>query len=200
MNRHVFSASGVLFLCFSAMAFAGFSVVNCHVNTDTVNGIANFAVTFDRTPDFHTLNSAGVQADSFQYYIDLDKSPSFPGPSNIEMVFRGDEIHIHDAIVIRDVFTLVPTEPYSGGYGPIIGMTDYNLVGNQLSFSVDLDAISSPNGQFSYALMCTEYGAMTDWVYSNGISVIPAPSAIVLAAIGISAVFLKKKSKFSRQS
>ena len=199
MNRRGFSVICVLVLCFSFTAFAGFSAVDYHVNTDTINGIANFTVTFDRTPDFYTLNSAGTQANSFQYYIDLEKSPSFPGPANIEMVVRGDEIHIHDAIAIRDVFTLTPTEPYSGGYGPIIGMTDYELVGNQLSFSVDLDTLSCPDGQFGYGLMCTEFGAMTDWVYTDGTPTIPVPSAIVLAAIGISAVLLNTKSKFSKK-
>jgi hypothetical protein len=115
------------------------------------------------------------------------------------MVFRGDEIHIHDAIAIRDVFALVPAEPYAGGYGPIIDMADFELVDNQLSFSVDLNKIGSPDGQFSYGLMCTEFGAMTDWVYTDGTPTIPVPSAIVLAAIGISTILLKTKSKFSKK-
>ncbi len=180
---------------FSCSCFAGFSIKDNDVKIDPVSRIANFVVTFNRQPDFLTLTNSGYPVDSFQYYIIDEVSQSFPGILNCNTVIRGDEIHSQNGVVIRDIFSYGPSEPGSGGFGPIQNIVDYQLNQTALEFSVGFDELGCPDGVFSYNLILTENGSVSDSVFVSDIFAVPTPSALILGLIGISGIIFKKNKK-----
>jgi len=194
MDSNRFFALSLTVLMVSSVAFADFSIIEHSVEVDNDAGIANFILKFNQTPDFFTIDNFARPLHSFQYYIDLDSSPEYPGLFNSEVVFRGDEIHNVNGLVIRDLFAFGDPEPSSGGFGAIRDIVSYNLEDSLLTFSVDLNMLGASDGQFSYGIACLRYGTQTDWVYNGDIYRVPAPTALFLAFIGLAAVRLKRRS------
>jgi hypothetical protein len=186
------------FAVIAILSTASFAAFTIDFQSATVNNSANtldFILGFNRIPDLYTVNSSGIPADSFQYYIDYDKSPTYPGDSEMEIIVRGPEIPDYSQIPIREGIPLGGST--SGGWGPIRDMVDFTLTDKVLAFSVDLDVIDAPDNIFSYYLELYEFGQMTDRYYSEGLpaSPIPAPSAIIIASIGVALVSRLKKNK-----
>ncbi len=142
-----------------------------------------FFITFNEAPDFFTLDGANRQADSFQYYIDTDASDPTPG-NNVESVIRGSEIHIDGDIRIRDRYGYDGTDLDSGGWGPILGSVSYSLSGSTLSFTTPWAFMNEDDGIFTYQLLLTEYGGLSNVVYGlSGESYVittPPPSSVPL--------------------
>jgi Ca2+-binding RTX toxin-like protein len=131
---------------------------------DPATGQVTFTLTFNRPPDFQTVDSIERQADSFQYYIVGD--PSLPYPYNFDAIIRGEELHDSSPVLrIRNSHGGDPTFPssISGGWGTVRGVVPYQLGGNVLTFSTPLGMISdhSVDGHFTYELGIVQYGGST---------------------------------------
>ncbi|MCC5660489.1 hypothetical protein LC608_26625 [Nostoc sp. XA010] len=160
-----------------------------------------FTIDFNRVPDFFTLDQAGRQADSFQYYVEADgEFPIFRGSpfySELESIIRGEEINVAGDIRIRDVFSVGPLEPNSGGWGKIRGSVPYSLDGTVLKFSAPLQFIGDSDGLFSYQLLLTEFGGSSDSVENKStIASVPEPNfALGALTFGALSVGLRRKRK-----
>jgi hypothetical protein len=149
----------VLILCLGQAASAELLIVSesavyC-LDTDEVY----FSVVFNEPPDFHTVDQAGRQADSFQYYVDYDTQYD-----EFRVLIRGEEIHWDDVIPIRDRDGY--GGDHSGGWGPIRGVVPYTLDGSTLRFVVPLPLVGDSEPPFSYRLTTVEYGSGEDSVVS----------------------------------
>ncbi|MHC5597978.1 MAG: hypothetical protein ACYTXC_18915 [Nostoc sp.] len=148
------------------------------VNLDTKEVL--FSINFNRAPDFFTLDEGGRQADSFQYFIDPSgELPIFRPPSaysNLSSIIRGGEIHVGGDIPIRDVFSVGPSEPNSGGWGNIRGSVPYKLNGTFLQFSAPLQFIGDSDGLFSYRLESYEFGSWNGITNENKSTIATATS------------------------
>jgi hypothetical protein len=133
---------------------------------DPATGQVSFTLTFNRPPDFQSVDSLGRQADSFQYYIVGD--PSLTYPDFYDTIIRGEELHITSPVLrVRNAAPTDPTDPpsVSGGWGTVRGVVPYQLNGNVLTFSTPLGLISdhSVDGHFTYDLIITQYGGQTQF-------------------------------------
>ena len=160
-----------------------------------------FTIDFNRVPDFFTLDLVGRQADSFQYFIEADgEFPIFRGSpyfSELESIIRGEEINVAGDIRIRDVFSVGPSEPNSGGWGNIRGSAPYSLDGTVLKFSAPLQFIGDSDGLFSYRLELYEFGGTTDGLENQStIASVPEPNfALGALTFGALSVGLRQKRK-----
>jgi hypothetical protein len=179
----------ILALASAAPASAGIRILSERAEVDLESRVATFAVTFDAAPDFFTLDEFGRTADSFQYEIDDDwRAPAGLPVEGLDVVIRGDEIHIADALRVRDaaVDREPDPDPAAGGWGRVLDEVPFALGGNELRFAVPLAAIGDDDGAFAYRLFTTEFGATTSEVESRVLP-IPLPPAArgVVAAIAM---------------
>jgi hypothetical protein len=182
------------------------------INSDSV--VANldsrevfFTIEFNEVPDFFTLGSGGGQADSFQYYIETDgELPVFKNAfSELDIIIRGEEIHVGGDIRIRDALPFGSGGSNSGGWGLLRGSVPYTLNGTVLTFSAPLELIGDSDGLFSYRLEAYEFGAWNgiiterrSIVQSNPPTPVPEPaSTLSLLALGILGVASTLKRKQS---
>ena len=125
-------------------------------------------------PDFFTLDTFGRQADSFQFYIDSELNDPTPFNSYlVDVLIRGEEIHVGGGIPIRNAQPFGTGGPDSGGWGPLVGSVAYSLsaLGNgeaKLNFAVPTNLI---NGPFLYGVETYGYGSAT----SSDIRTFPGP-------------------------
>lgn len=141
---------------------------------DSATGRVSFTLTFNRPPDFQTVDTLGRQADSFQYFIVGD--PGAPYPNNYDAIIRGGELHATSPMLrVRNSRPSDPADPASGGWGMVRGEVPYRLEGNVLSFSASPELISdqSVDGHFIYDLQIGQYGGMTQ--YFRGLESIVDP-------------------------
>lgn len=122
---------------------------------------ALFTIEFNEVPDFFTIDNFGRQADSFQYYIDTDgELPVFRNyPDELDIIIRGEEIHVAGDIRIRNALPIGSGGSNSGGWGLIRGSVPYTLNGTVLTFSAPLELIGNSDGLFSYHLETYEFGS-----------------------------------------
>ena len=161
-----------------------------------------FTINFNRAPDFFTVDEFDRQADSFQYYVEADgEFPIFRGSpyySELESIIRGEEIHVAGDIRIRDVFSVGPSEPNSGGWGNIRGSVPYSLDGTVLKFSAPLQFIGDSDGLFSYRLELYEFGGWNGLTNENKstIASVPEPNfALGALTFGALSLGLRRKRK-----
>jgi len=151
-------------------AFAGVHIISEGVDVDRSAGIAHFHARFDAAPDLWTLDEFGRVADSFQYEIDDNwNAPLGLPPQGLDSVVRGDEIHIANALRIRDArFGITPDpDPNAGGWGAVKATVPFSLDGSELRFEAPLAAIGDDDGYFAYRLFTTEYGLTTSAIESR---------------------------------
>ncbi len=140
------------------------------VRVDGRAQMVRYEVTFNREPDFHTLDESGAQADSFQFHLDTmegNRGLGGTSPYPWESVVRGEEIHVSHTIRIRDHVLGPSHEPGSGGWGPIAGAFPYRLQGRRLTFSIPFAAQNTPTGRFAYSLELYRYGSWTGRAYGG---------------------------------
>lgn len=123
----------------------------------------HFIIIFNETPNFTTLDSQGRPQDSFQIYIAFN--PAAAPVANPDVLVRGDEIHIANAIRIRDAQPPV-TDPNAGGWGAIRGTVPFRVRSQSngtavLTFSAPF-ALLGIKGQFAWVLQTTNFGAQVD--------------------------------------
>jgi hypothetical protein len=138
----------------------------------------NFAATmhfdlhFNETPDFTTLDNNGRPQDSFQVFIAYNPATANPAnPQSADVIIRGDEIHIADAIRIRAARPPV-ADPNAGGWGAILGVVGYHVRTEangtaRLNFSVPF-AVLGITGQFGWVVESYNFGALVS--QSQGVS------------------------------
>lgn len=127
-----------------------------------------FVLHFDKTPDFMTLDAVGRQADSFQIFIAFN--PNIPNPANpgmVDLLIRGDEIHISHDIRMRDARPSV-MDPAAHGWGALRGSVPYALNAEKdgtaiLTFNAPFSLLGV-RGMFAYELEIYNYGAQVDSV------------------------------------
>lgn len=126
----------------------------------------HFVMIFSHRPDFRTLDSQGRPQDSFQIFIAFNPATVNPAnPQAVDVLVRGDEIHIAHAIRIRDARPAV-TDPAAGGWGVIRGSVPFHVAAQPngtsvLSFSAPF-ALLGITGQFAWALETYNFGAQVD--------------------------------------
>jgi hypothetical protein len=128
---------------------------------------------FNKVPDFFSVDEFGRQADSFQYFIDVDgKLPVFGGSpyySGVETIIRGEEIHIQGDIVLSDVEPPNTDDENSGGWGAVRGSVPYHLHHKILTFKVPLDLMGDSDGEFSYRLEWYEFGSTNGFLENKSV-------------------------------
>jgi len=126
----------------------------------------HFILVFSHTPDFTTLDSNGRPQDSFQIFIAFN--PATPNPANpqsVDVLVRGDEIHIAHALRIRDARPPV-ADPNAGGWGAIRGTVPFQVRTQPngtavLTFNASF-ALLGITGQFAWALKTDNFGSLVD--------------------------------------
>lgn len=168
-------------------------------------GNYDFEITFNRMPDFYTVNDRGYQADYFQFNIDRDNNVPILCFFSCDITVRGGEIYKDGDIPIRDI--TLPNEPGSGGWGGVVCSVPYSVEWSifgpiinegepvslikitefyRVTFSVDKDVVDS-DGQFTY---CVQYGQYGMASYLGWDRVVPEPFTVGLMCLGL--VFLVK--------
>ncbi len=98
----------------------------------------------------------GQRSDSFQIFIAFNPATSNPmNPQSVDVLVRGEEIHIAHAIRIRDARPAV-ADPHAGGWGALRGHMPYHVASQPngtaiLTFSAPF-ALLGIVGQFAWAL------------------------------------------------
>lgn len=128
--------------------------------------VMHFSLHFSQMPDFTTLDSAGRQQDSFQIFIAFNPATPNPAyPPSVDVLVRGEEIHIAHAVRIRDARPPV-ADPHAGGWGALRGRVPYHVAPQAngtaiLTFSAPF-ALLGIVGQFAWALETYNFGAIVD--------------------------------------
>jgi hypothetical protein len=177
-----------LLLTLASNAAEGTLTISAGYVSDIDNsGLIDFALQFNRAPDFFTCDDYGRQADAFQFYIATSTNVpvSFP-PRPYASLIRGGEISYDNHIVIRNDGPPDEAEPHSGGWGFVRGAVTYTLNTDTLTFSVPAEVLDV-QGPFAYSLLLTSFGAATHDPFAGGsggpISIPePGPLFLVLAA------------------
>jgi hypothetical protein len=136
---------------------------------NSATGEVDFTLTFNRHPDFRTVDEYGRPANAFQYFIVGDDTAS--DPERFDAIIRGVELQSRPRLLpIRDSSPADP-DPRSGGWGTIRATVPFQLHGRVLTFSAPLDALSdhSTDGSFSYALETYAFGALVDSIVNESV-------------------------------
>ncbi len=126
----------------------------------------HFSLHFNETPDCTTLDSNGRPQDSFQIFISFNPATANPAnPPSADVIIRGDEIHIANAVRIRDARPPV-ADPNAGGWGAIRGVVPYHVRTERngtalLTFSVAFSLLGI-TGQFAWVAETYNFGSQTD--------------------------------------
>ena len=122
-----------------------------------------FELIFDVPPDFNSLDEAGRQSDEFQYYLDRNGVlPVVEQADSLDILVRGGEIARTGAVIVQTGLSRRRCRR-SGRVGAEIGMVPFELTGTTLRFVIPWAMLEEDDGLFSYALMLTRYGAMSDF-------------------------------------
>jgi hypothetical protein len=154
----------------AAPVWAGVLIVSEGAEVDRAAGVARFRVRFDARPDLWTMDEFGRPKDSFQYEIDDDwNAPAGLPPEGLDSVVRGDEVHVANALRVRDAgFNTTPDpDPAAGGWGGVRDEVPLQWEGNELRFEAPLGALGDDDGYFAYRLFTTEYGLTVSEVESR---------------------------------
>ncbi len=128
----------------------------------------HFALHFNQMPDFFTLDTSQRPADSFQIFVAFNPATPIPAnPQSVDVLVRGDEIHLAKSIRIRDARPAT-ADPIAGGWGELRGTVLYQLQADGdgtawLTFDVTYSLLGI-TGQFKYALETYNFGAQVDHV------------------------------------
>jgi hypothetical protein len=156
---------------------------------DPVSNQVDFAIAFNRVPDFLTADGLGRQADGFQYWVFYDNNPlHITLPPELSALIRGVEIHVGGNLPIRSAAPPAVGDPHYGGWGGIRATIPLSVVDTTLTFSVDLAELGDADGKFAYRLDTFEYGDTTDSVVGGTAGpyyLIPEPGSLLLAMSAI---------------
>lgn len=181
---HTFTIAALFVVALSLQRAAfGAQIISQDFTFDSSAGIAYFVITWNSARNFFTLDDVGRPADSFQIWINPPSAgPGLYPPANpySNVLIRGDEIHVNNSIVLRNIGPPQNSDPNSGGWGPIIGSVPFSLSGDSTSFSVSMDLLGVTRA-FNYDLEGYQYGAINCEDVFGAASVVPEPSTYYLA-------------------
>jgi len=123
-------------------------------------GVVTFRITFNRAPDFTTVDELGRQADEFQYFVgSAEPEP----PWLYDSVIRGAEIHSSGFVRIRNNALVPDPDPESGGWGTVRGDASFDLRGPALRFSAPLSVVTDRTDldTLPYMLETYQFGELT---------------------------------------
>ena len=130
------------------------------VGSVDTNGMVAFSLTFDRVPDFKTVDSANRQTNSFQCHIGASTVPPTSPPARpYASLIRGEEIHVAGDLRVRNDNPSDP-DPDSGGWGSVRGRVNYVLNGQMLTFSIPASVLNV-SGPFGYKFDLSSNGGTT---------------------------------------
>jgi hypothetical protein len=194
--------AGGLFAGIVPPASGGLTIISQSATADARDQKVTFELTFNRPPDFSTVDSLGRAQDAFQYEIDPNSfdinQSSF---LNIRSVIRGSEIGKANQLPIRDGFQSgVDPNPAAGGWGPVRGTVPFTLTGSRLTFAPTFSDLDTRDGAFAYRVFTTNYGATASEASGRSISLPPAMQAgtAMLALITAAAIFHRRHRRKSR--
>jgi len=191
MGTTLASACACFAVSCSALA-SPFLVLSHSAQYDTGTQQVFFTIVASSPPDFFTVDEHGRQKNAFQFYLNIDPTMSAPsGPW--ERIVRGGEIYINGDLRMRNPYLpAAPGEP-SGGWGPIVEVVPYSLVGTKVTFAYSYESLGTTTGAFAYQVLGVVYGASTGPL-QNGESVpIPGPGAPVLL-LGLTVVLRRRRT------
>lgn len=176
---------GACLMSLSLPAFAQgtFQLTSGSVGNINGSGNVDFSLTFNRIPDFFSVDQNGRLANAFQFFIAASTNvPIFGGP--FASIIRGAEIPVANDIRIRNASPVDP-DPNAGGWGSLRGSVPYALNGQTLTFSVPATVLNVQE-PFPYGLLLTVYGGASAHYtgLSGGPIPIPEPSSDTLAIVG----------------
>jgi len=141
-----------------------------------------FNVVFNQVPDFYTTDSAGRQANAFQYYCYVNPPET---PETTELVLlSGGYINQTNMIGVRD------------NYAAPRDWLTFSIEDETMQFVLPVSTSGDDDGHFQYMVVFYSYGR--DGVFTPLHEVgtafpVPAPAGVWLAGIGLLGVgFLKK--------
>jgi len=178
MNKQIIVV--ILLMVQVGVCNATFLIDSQSVVVDNQKHEASFTIVFNRMPDFYTLDEFGRPVDDFQYYIDFDCNPVWPGDNFVETIVRGCEISVYGQIPLRST-NGHSADPTSGGWGDIRALVPFQLDITKLTFTASFEDIGTLDGQFGYTLALCEYGSTTDWIY---VPSVPEPATLLLLGLG----------------
>ena len=163
---------------------------------DPATDQVTFTIEFNRPPDFFATDSLGRQADSFQYFVLGD--PGLGYPAEFDSIVRGEEIHIANAIRIRNAVPSV-SDPAAGGWGAIRDVVPFSLSGSLLSFSAPLASLSdhSVDGRFTYELQVYSFG-ITGQSAQAETTVVPEPRMLINLSLILTAMIVYRFRRLGR--
>lgn len=165
------------------VASAQFSFVSQTATYIAETNTISFFIEFNQTPDFVTTDSAGRIADSFQYYVrnDLD----LPYPAYYDSIVRVEPSFISAGLLVARSPLPSTSDPSTGGWGLIRGVSSFQLDGRALTFEMPVSVLSDHGPLFKYEFMTAEYGGMTGLAAATVVGSIPEPNSVVLLALGL---------------
>ena len=122
-----------------------------------------FALRFDRPPNFERIDQSGRQFDSFQGYVFLD--PATPIDATTEtlssnFIIRGSEIQDSGEVRVRRNERVRGKE----GWGPAVASVPYRLKENWVSFSIPRNVFSTNSEQLRVSFHVVRNGELVQVV------------------------------------
>jgi hypothetical protein len=159
-----------------AEARAAFEIVSHSVEASEAERATTFRVSFNRRPDFFSVDEFGNPHDSFQYFYDSQPAEAdLEGPDVV--ILRGPEIRFDNDIPVRD--SLNPDgedHPNAEGWGRKRGSAPFEMDGEaSLTFTVPWTLLGETDEQFAYTLFALDRGELTTEVGFNSLSAEPIP-------------------------
>lgn len=183
---------------------ASLEVVEASVLFKPSTGLVYFDLWFNQPPVFDSgkrvdgdaaggagepaVGDRGLPVEAFQIFVDVvpdeGDEPAFPW----EVVARGGEIPTSGGVPIRDAQGLPDLDdPNSGGWGRVLGIADFVLEGERVSFSVPNSWVGVREGQgLSYELLVTEDGQITG-------KFVPTPTAAVSGVVLLAMMAVRQR-------
>jgi hypothetical protein len=133
-------------------------------------GIATFAIHFDRTPEFFTVDEFNRLADQFQLWTDTVAINPFQstyagilgtGPLGTQMMVTMSDVPVSNLLnFVWPQLLTYPGPKDPAGWGSVEGQAGYTLApDNTLSFDVPLALLHAPDGHFNYLFQIYRNGA-----------------------------------------
>jgi hypothetical protein len=173
---------------------------------DLIAGTANFAVRFDRAPDFQAVNSFGTLLDDFQIWTDtvsLDPITSTfdgiygRGPLGTQMMVTTRFLPERNQLSLLWPTLLTDPGPRDpGGWGSVKAYANYQLAADHtLSFDVPLALLRATDGAFHYGFETYQSGAWggVDYFGDSGqsyVMCVPEPAHAVMLGVGAGLLLL----------
>ena len=182
----------------AADSLRDYQVVRHDVLVDMPRSEATFNVWLSEEPDFESVDEAGRQSHSFQYFVD---TPSFSAfyqrsgggaePRHPLVIVRGEEIHYDGSLIARVVepFYDSTKDPASGGWGPVVREMAVKQDRRRVSFSLPLAVFDGKDGYtplanpvaIHYFLELFRFGATTGAIVQGTaqVATVDAPITVV---------------------